>query len=158
MVKRSALIAGGCVVGVGGIFLITPPAIFNQSTGLSTPTSSPTTSTSTATPKATSTKKATTPATTTGKSGTFSGSTVQTQFGPVQVQIVVKNGKITSASALQQPNRDFRSQSINQQAIPYLIQETLTAQSANIAGVGGASYTSGGWQQSLASALAKAGL
>jgi uncharacterized protein with FMN-binding domain len=156
MVKRSALIAGGCVVGVGGIFLITPPAIFNQSTGLSTPTALPTTST--ATPKATSTKTATTPATTTGKSGTFSGSTVQTQFGPVQVQIVVKNGKITSASALQQPNRDFRSQSINQQAIPYLIQETLTAQSANIAGVGGASYTSGGWQQSLASALAKAGL
>jgi uncharacterized protein with FMN-binding domain len=91
-------------------------------------------------------------------SGTFTGETQQTRFGPVQVQITVSNGKITSAKALQYPNNDFRSQSISQQAIPYLVQETLAAQSANIQGVGGASYTSQGWYDSLVSALAKAGM
>jgi uncharacterized protein with FMN-binding domain len=76
----------------------------------------------------------------------------------VQVQITVANGKITAAKALQFPNRDFRSQSISSQAIPYLVQETLAAQSSSIQGVGGASYTSQGWYDSLVSALAKAGM
>ena len=76
----------------------------------------------------------------------------------MQVQITVVNGKITAAKALQYPNGDFRSSSISQQAIPYLVQETLQAQSSNIQGVGGASYTSYGWYQSLQSALAKAGM
>ena len=91
-------------------------------------------------------------------SGTFTGSTQQTRFGPVQVEITISNGKITAARALQYPNNDFRSQSISQQAIPYLVQETLAANSANIQGVGGASYTSQGWYDSLVSALAKAGM
>jgi uncharacterized protein with FMN-binding domain len=91
-------------------------------------------------------------------SGTFTGSTQQTRFGPVQVEITISNGKITAARALQYPNNDFRSQQISQQAIPYLVQETLAAQSANILGVGGASYTSQGWYDSLVSALAKAGM
>ena len=129
----------------------------------------------TATKKATKKKKGTTsatpaapapaPAATTAApvtpakvSGTFTGSTQQTRFGPVQVQITVSNGKITAAKALQYPNNDFRSQSISQQAIPYLVQETLAANSANIQGVGGASYTSQGWYDSLVSALAKAGM
>ena len=89
---------------------------------------------------------------------TFTGSTQQTRFGPVQVEITISNGKITAARALQYPNNDFRSQQISQQAIPYLVQETLAAQSANIQGVGGASYTSQGWYDSLVSALAKAGM
>ena len=72
--------------------------------------------------------------------------------------IVVKDGKIVAASALQAPSGDSRSRSISQQAIPYLVQETLAAQSAQISGVGGASYTSNGWYTSLQSALKKAGL
>ena len=91
-------------------------------------------------------------------SGTFVGDAAQTQFGPVQVQITLSNGKITAAKALVYPTNSFRDQQINSQAIPYLIQETLAAQSANIQGVGGASYTSQGWYDSLLSALAKAGL
>jgi len=117
-----------------------------------------------ATPKATpkKTPKATpTPATTpsaAGVNGTFTGTTASTIYGPVQVQVTIVNGKITNAVALTYPTRDFRSQQINQQAIPYLIQETLAAQSINIQGVSGASYTSQGWFTSLSSALAKAGL
>ena len=93
-----------------------------------------------------------------GATGVFNGSVAQTQFGPVQVQITVKNGKITNATALTYPTSTFRDQQINQQAIPYLIQETLQAQSSSIQGVGGASYTSQGWYESLVSALAKAGM
>ena len=135
-----------------------------------TTTPAPTATTAASTPAATATKKATAstpaPAATTAAptpakakpSGTFTGSTSQTRFGPVQVQITVVDGKITAAKALQYPNNDFRSQQISQQAIPYLVQETLAANSANIQGVGGASYTSQGWYDSLVSALAKAGM
>jgi uncharacterized protein with FMN-binding domain len=125
------------------------------------------------TKKATATKKATptktqsaapqptqtqAPAQSGGITGTFDGNTAQTRWGPVQVRIVVKDGKIVAASALQAPGGDSRSRSISQQAVPYLVQETLAAQSAQISGVGGASYTSNGWYQSLQSALKKAGL
>ena len=125
------------------------------------------------TKKATATKKATptktqsaapepaqtqAPAQSGGITGTFDGNTASTRWGPVQVRIVVKDGKIVDASALQSPSGDSRSRSISQQAVPYLVQETLAAQSAQISGVGGASYTSNGWYQSLQSALKKAGL
>ena len=100
----------------------------------------------------------TTPAASAGITGTFDGNTAPTRWGPVQVRIVVKDGKIVAASALQSPNGDRRSADISRQAIPYLVQETLAAQSDQISGVGGASYTSNGWYTSLQSALVKAGL
>jgi len=90
--------------------------------------------------------------------GTFSGIAAPTAYGPVQVQITLNNGKITGATALTYPQNSGRDRQINSQAIPLLIQETLQAQSANIQGVGGASYTSQGWYDSLVSALKKAGM
>jgi uncharacterized protein with FMN-binding domain len=74
----------------------------------------------------------------------------------VQVKITVSNGKITEAVALQAPNG--RSQRFSDYAIPNLRQQTLSAQSAAISGVSGASYTSYGWYKSLISALQKAGM
>jgi len=122
----------------------------STSSGSSSSSGSSTTTASTPTP-------ASTPQSS-GVSGTFTGAAANTRYGPVQVQITVVNGKITNAIALTYPTESFRDQQINQQAIPYLIQETLAAQSANIQGVGGASYTSQGWADSLQSALTKAGL
>jgi uncharacterized protein with FMN-binding domain len=124
-----------------------------KKTASSTTTSQGSTTATTPTPAATQSAQ-----TTGGVSGTYVGATSQTRWGPVQVQITVSNGKITAAKALQYPNGDFRSSEISKQAIPYLVQETLQAQSSNIQGVGGASYTSYGWYQSLQSALAKAGM
>ena len=112
----------------------------------------PPASTPTATPTPSSTPKGS------GVSGTYTGASASTIYGPVQVQITLVGGKITNAIALTYPTSSFRDQQINQQAIPYLIQETLAAQSANIQGVGGASYTSQGWYTSLVSALNKAGM
>ena len=43
-------------------------------------------------------------------------------------------------------------------AVPILKQQTLQAQSANIQGASGASYTSYGWFKSLQGAMAQAGL
>ncbi|WP_345654567.1 FMN-binding protein [Streptomyces siamensis] len=87
---------------------------------------------------------------------TVSGSTVQTRYGPVQVQLTLDGAKITAARALQAPDGDPRSQQINSTAIPTLVQETLDAQSVHIDTVSGATYTSEGYISSLQSALDQA--
>jgi uncharacterized protein with FMN-binding domain len=127
-----------------------------------TPTTSPTQS-QTPTPAATPAQSQTptptpTPskATPKGASGTFVGTNVYVQYGYVQVQLTVENGKITDARALQAPNG--RSDRFTQYAIPILRQQTLNAQSSRIQGASGASYTSWGWYTSLQAALVKAGM
>ena len=89
-------------------------------------------------------------------SGTFTGDSVDVKYGFVQVKITVENGKITEAQAVQAPSG--KNDRWTRKAVPVLRQQTLAAQSANITGASGASYTSYGWYTSLASALAKAGL
>lgn len=91
-----------------------------------------------------------------GVNGTFTGDAFNVSYGNVQVKITVVNGKITDAVAVQSPTG--RSQRYSDYAVPNLRQQTLTAQSAAIRGVGGASYTSYGWYKSLISALQKAGM
>ena len=93
-----------------------------------------------------------------GITGTFKGDTSQTRWGPVQVEITLTNGKITDVTTLQYPNGDRKSMNISSRVIPWLQEETLQVQSANISGISGATYTSTGFQSSLASALQKAGL
>ncbi len=108
------------------------------------------------TPDATSTNartKTTTPAT-----RTVTGDPIQTQYGVVQVKITLAGSKITNAGFAQLTANDDTSAQINSQAAPILLQQTLSAQSAQIDGVSGASYTSQGYQQSLQSALDKAGV
>ncbi|MGW1158313.1 FMN-binding protein [Streptomyces sp. NPDC002519] len=84
---------------------------------------------------------------------TVTGASVQTAYGPVQVRITVTNGKLTDATAVTYPQGSPRDQEINSYAVPQLNREVLTAQSANIDTVSGATYTSQGYQQSLQSAL-----
>jgi uncharacterized protein with FMN-binding domain len=91
-----------------------------------------------------------------GPSGTFTGSAINVDYGIVQVQITVVDGKITQAQAIQAPTG--RSGQYSTMALPILRQETLVAQSSKIQGVSGASYTSYGWYTSLVAALAKAGM
>jgi uncharacterized protein with FMN-binding domain len=72
----------------------------------------------------------------------------------VQVSITVSNGKITNANGTLPQGGD----SIAQNALPQLNQEALTAQSASIQAVSGATYTSNGYIQSLQQAVDQAGL
>jgi uncharacterized protein with FMN-binding domain len=88
--------------------------------------------------------------------GTDLGSVVATRFGNVQVQVTISGGQITDVTAVQLPNRDGRSQWIASEAEPILREEALTAQSANIDLLSGATYTSEGYAESLQSALDKA--
>jgi uncharacterized protein with FMN-binding domain len=85
--------------------------------------------------------------------GTFTGDSVQTRWGPVQVRITVKGGKLTDVTAVAYPSENPRDQEINSYALPRLRTEALTAQSADIDTVSGATYTSDGYRQSLQSAL-----
>jgi uncharacterized protein with FMN-binding domain len=89
---------------------------------------------------------------------TVAGQAVVTRYGTVQVQVVVSGTSIQSVSFLQLTADDPRSQDINSQAAPILVQQTMQAQSAQIDGVSGATYTSQGYQQSLQSALDQAGI
>jgi uncharacterized protein with FMN-binding domain len=88
--------------------------------------------------------------------GTFKGDTIDTRWGPVQVAVTFANGKITNVATLASPNDKQKSISINNRATPILRSEALSAQSANIDGVSGATYTSEGYAQSLQSALDQA--
>jgi uncharacterized protein with FMN-binding domain len=95
-------------------------------------------------------------ASTTAVSGTFTGPSVNVNYGNVQVQITVVNGRITDAVAVKAPSG--KNDRYTNMAVPTLKKQTLAAQSANIKGVSGASYTSYGWFTSLQGALAQAGL
>jgi uncharacterized protein with FMN-binding domain len=181
MIRKTALLITGTVAGVVGVVSYNPPHLSSQiassantpasdvspsASATSTKSNSPAQPTSTKSPKSsTKTSSASaspsqtqTPTKSAGVNGVFKGDTSQTRWGPVQVQVTLTDGKITDVTTLQYPNGDRRSQSISSQVIPWLQDEALQVQSAQINGISGATYTSGGFKASLASALQKAGL
>ncbi|MFF0736647.1 FMN-binding protein [Streptomyces chartreusis] len=87
---------------------------------------------------------------------TVTGSVAQTQYGAVQVRITVSGGKITQAETVQAP-KGGQSDQITANAVPKLNQAAVTAGSADIDAVSGATYTSAGYKESLQSALDQAG-
>ena len=88
---------------------------------------------------------------------TVTGDAADTRYGPVQVKITITNGKVTAVQAVDYPMNDPRDQEINSYAIPQLNSEAVSAGSAQIDTVSGATYTSEGYITSLQSALDKAG-
>jgi uncharacterized protein with FMN-binding domain len=89
---------------------------------------------------------------------TVVGTTENTRYGPVQVELVLTSTKIVDVVTLQIPNAQQRDAEINSQAVPILRQEVLAAQDAKIDSVSGASYTSSGYAYSVQSALDKVGI
>lgn len=86
------------------------------------------------------------------------GAAVNYHYGILSVSVTVSGKKITQVGiASLNDGGNSRSQSIDQQSIPMLEQQAMQAQSANIQGVSGASYTSAGFIQSLQSALSQLG-
>jgi len=88
---------------------------------------------------------------------TIDGPVVSTQFGPVQVEIVVTDGRLEDVIALQLPTGRNSGQ-ISDWSEPILREEALRAQNANIDIVSGATYTSEAYARSLQAALDEAGL
>ena len=150
--KRALLIAGGTVGGLGAVLMITPPNL-SETTQVAgaipqvDPNTAPSKSAQPTAPKPT----------VGGLTGSFTGSRCKyALWAIVQVKITVQNGKIVDAQAVQAPTGS--NDRYTQKAVPRLREQTIAAQSANIQGVSGASFTSYGWYTSLASAIAKAGL
>jgi uncharacterized protein with FMN-binding domain len=137
--KRSLLIAGGAIGGLGAVLMITPPNL-SETTQVAggIPQVDPSAAPTNAAPE------------------TFTGDAVTMRYGIVQVKITVQGGKIVDAQAVQAPTGS--NDRYTQKAVPVLREQTIAAQSANIQGVSGASFTSYGWYTSLASAIAQAGL
>ncbi|MCU1473285.1 FMN-binding protein [Amnibacterium sp.] len=165
--RALALSLAGCaavLVGGGeiGQSILQPAA--QAAAAAADPTSSSSSSaassatTSSASASASATPSATPTATASGVSGTFVGTTEQTRYGPMQVEIVVRRSRITDVKALQLTNQDPRSVQISESAAPVLRQEALSAQSAKIDTVSGATYTCEGYLSSLQSAIDKANL
>ncbi|MFH0174122.1 FMN-binding protein [Streptomyces cacaoi] len=104
----------------------------------------------TSTTEAASTPSVSSSTSSSGSSGstTFTGTTVATEKGDVQVQITYDGDKITAVKMLKQPNHPQTTA-----AVPKLIAETLTVQSADIDTVSGATITSDGYRESLQAAI-----
>lgn len=166
MLRRAILVVSGTAAAVASALAYNPPQLTQVATSSKPATPAPSTTAPKSTPTTPTTGKATpapksTPTTPANKlpSGDFSGDKIQTRWGPVQVQITVKDGVITAANALAFPSGDRRSLSISQQAIPYLIEQSLgVVSSSEVMGVSQATYTSNGWRASLQSAIKKAGI
>ncbi len=174
-------LGGGPLKGLGGGTTSSPTPSATP-TPVQTPSATPTTSathsstpsaTASAKPSATPKKSTPQPAKTSAKpaptkkaspptkkliNGTFAGATSKTDYGPVQISITVANSKIVAVTPLQLPSAQPYDIELNNKAVPILTSQTLAAQSSNIQGVSGASYTSQGWYDSLVSAIAKAHL
>ncbi len=88
--------------------------------------------------------------------GTYTGAAADAYYGMVQIQVIIRSGKLVAVDFLQYPSDRRTSQYINDQAMPLLKQEAISAQSANVSGVSGASDTSQAFIQSLGDALAQA--
>jgi uncharacterized protein with FMN-binding domain len=151
--KRALFIGGGTLAGIAAVLSYVPTNFGNSALA---PLPAPSLgSTPTSTPSKTSTPPATSASNKTVTGGSYSAC----GYGNIQVRITVAKGVVTKIDPISSPNGDPRSQFINKQAIPWLQQETLAAKnSAKIAGVGGATCTSGAWSNSLQSALTAAGI
>lgn len=169
--KRSVLVAAGTAVGVTAVvsYHATTPstgASLASSGSASKTRSSPTASGSGAAPHSVSAAKTATSSTTTtsstrstssNRSATRSavGEAVSFQYGELQVKVTEHAGRITNVSIARFDISDPHSESIDEYAVPRLRQEVISAQSAHIDGVSGASYTSQAYEQSVQSALDK---
>jgi uncharacterized protein with FMN-binding domain len=150
--KRAPLVIGSTALGLGGVlgFHTQKPATAHAVTNAAVPTTKAAAAPAAApkTPMA----KATT------ATRTAVGEDVPNQYGDVQVRVTVSGKKVTRVTAVALPLNDPKSQEISSYAGPQLSQEALAAQSGQIDGVSGASYTSESYRTSLQSALDKLGV
>lgn len=155
--QRYKLVLGGTVAGIAGVLafpthgthLTLPSASASGTTdtggsssgtgGTSTPSSSSTTS----------------PTTSTTKSATSSDEAFR--YGDISVKVTVTGSKITNVAVASLNEPDGRSASIDDYAIPQLEQRVISANSANIDGVSGATFTSQAFVDAVANALQKLG-
>jgi uncharacterized protein with FMN-binding domain len=168
--KPAPIVIAGTVMGLAGVLSFNSSAIklsFGSATAPPGSTTTAPATTTTAAPRAggstppPTTGPAPTTTTTAAPSASHSatGAATNYYFGVLSVKVTVSGTKITNISIGSiNDGGNPRSAYIDQASIPQLEQQALSAQSANIQGVSGASYTTAGFDQSLQSALGKLGL
>ncbi|MEG0029405.1 MAG: FMN-binding protein [Aurantimicrobium sp.] len=158
-VGSAAIVASGWQAGVGTLVSSLP----QSQAAASGTTSGASSSSAASTPAASSDTSSSTPAETTAPvasgpaDGTYDGAVINTRYGAQQVQVVISSGQISDVIVLQTQTADRKSEQISSRANPILREEVLSAQSAQVANVSGATYTSQSYMQSLQSALDAAG-
>jgi uncharacterized protein with FMN-binding domain len=170
-VKRFPLVIGATAAAVAGVLSFRTPASTlpaqaqsGASTGSSTttrvpPTTAPTTGTGP--PKGTSPSSSPTttttsppaPTTTAPAAASATGAAEQYGYGVISVKITASGSHITAATVASLQTAESYSQQLAQQVIPVLRREVLSAQSARITAVSGATYTSQAYIASVQSAL-----
>jgi len=153
--RRSPIVLTATAAGTAGILAFHAHAPALQAATAATATTSARSASSSAAPSSGSGSGSS--ASSNAVSGTATGDAVATPYGNSQVRVTVKNGKIVRIAALQLPGNDPRSVEIASDSAPILHQEALTAQTAAVDAVSGATYTSASYTQSLQSALDKLG-
>jgi uncharacterized protein with FMN-binding domain len=166
--KRSPIVLAGTAAGLAGVLAYSTssaPATVGASTATtaaqaarsSARSATATATTARTTPTVASTSKSTTSsaATTARQTRSATGQDVSFRYGDLEVKVTKVGTRISDVSVVQGNVDDPHSQSIDQVALPELRQEAISAQSAKIDGVSGASYTSAAYEQSLQSALDK---
>ncbi len=153
--KRAGIVAVASMVGFAGVLSFHAKAaplgfgvrVVAPGAGQTGPTTTTAPSPATSAPSAAS-----------SQARTATGAAVNYNYGVLSVSATVQGTKLTNVTIASIDDAgNFRSESIDQQAVPVLEQEALQAQSANIQGVSGASYTSAGFEDSLQSALTQLG-
>jgi uncharacterized protein with FMN-binding domain len=144
--RRSPIVIGATIAGAAGVLAFHPHAAVPAATTAAKTTTSAAAATSSSGASSGSIG-----------SGTATGDAIGTRYGTAQVRVTVSGGKIVKLEALQLQSNDPHSQQISSFAAPQLEQEVLSAQSANVDAVSGATFTSASYVQSVQSALDKLG-
>lgn len=167
--KPAPIVIAGTVMGLAGLLSFNSSAVklsLGALPGATAPPGSTAPTTTTTAPRGGSAPPPTSsgaPTTTTtavpSASRSATGVASNYSYGILSVKVSVSGTNITNISiASIDDGGNPRSAYIDQASIPLLEQQALSAQSANIQGVSGASYTTAGFEQSLQSALSKLGL
>jgi uncharacterized protein with FMN-binding domain len=144
--KKSYLAIAAVVIGVLALFL----AKSSKHDALPSTVTTDQANTVTTTPAQT---NRSTSGSVTYKDGSYTGSSSANRYGYVQVKAVISGGKLSDITYLQLPDSHQRSVQISSYASPKLKQEAISAQSADVNIISGATSTSDSFAQSLKSAL-----
>jgi uncharacterized protein with FMN-binding domain len=147
--KRALIVVTGTIAGVAAVLGLNPEGS-SSAQSLATASAKHSTTTGAAASSGSGSTKS-------SGAQTVAGTSVDVGYGIVQVQATLRAGRLVDIQALSLPQSDGHSARISNQAWPDLVTQAIAAQSSQIAGVSGASYTSYGFTESLKAALLSAG-
>jgi uncharacterized protein with FMN-binding domain len=88
--------------------------------------------------------------------GTWVSDVIPTNWGPIQVEMLVENGRITDVASIQYPQSRSRSLQISRASLPNYAEQVVSMQNARVNSISGATQTAQGFQQAVQTAIQKA--